>query len=160
MGRSHAVFVVIPIALLPGALQISWSDGHLIHGCADDGVERNPVRTGNEKISARVDRISALRHFLQLAKVFFTAAARIGEFIALVVSNRRKETRVEKCSVVGEFRKFVAVAEPARGVRHGACEGEDISRSERLIERVNGIQIAWARLTRWKGRSNFTLETD
>ena len=142
MGGAHAVLVEVAAVLLPGALQIARGDGDLIAGGADHGVIGDPVGVGGEEIDAGVDGLSAGGHLFQRSQFLFAAAARIVDLEILVVTDLRKIAGVEEGAVVGELRQFVSVAEAARGVPHREREGKNLPGGERLIERVDGVEIA------------------
>src|SRR5487761_1372745 len=74
--------------------------------------------------------------------MLFAAAARIVEFVVGVIADLRKKSCVEEGAIVGELRQLIPVAESPCDVRDRECEGEDFAGRERLVERIDGIEIA------------------
>ena len=144
VGRAHIVFVEVAAIFGPLALEVSGSDGGLIAGRADDGVVGDPVGLRGEEIDALPVGVAAFGHLFERGEFFFGAAAGIVEFDVAVVADVGEIGAVEKCAVVGEFGALVAVAEAVGFVADVESHVHDFAGLERLIERVDGVDVARA----------------
>ena len=111
VGGAHVVFEVVAPVLLPMALQITGGDGDLVAGSADDRVVIDPVGLLTEQIEERLHCVASRRHLLQIAQMLFTAAARVVDFVSLLVADGREIAGVKESAVVSQFRLLVAVTE-------------------------------------------------
>ena len=100
----------------------------------------DPVGLSTEEdIVDRVDGIAAVRHLFEQRKMLFAAAARVVEFDVGVVADVGNVVGVEKGAVVGELRKFVAVAEAAGLVADVTGEGDGLAGCQGLLQGIDGV---------------------
>src|ERR1700678_3032841 len=119
MSRAHAVFVEVAAVGLPLALQVAGSDGDLVLRGADDGVVSDPVRLALKKdVVHGVRGIAPVGHFYERRKVFFAAAAGVGQLDPVAITDVGDIAGVEKGAVVGELRGLVSVAKAVGLVAH------------------------------------------
>ena len=141
--RAHAVFEKVAAVGLPFALQIAGRDGDLIGRGADDGVIGDPVGLARKnRLFTRVNGVAAVSHFFEQRKMLFAAATRIVDLDVGVVADVGKIARVEEGAVVGELRGLVAVAEATGLVAHVERQGDRFAGRQRLVERVDGVEVA------------------
>src|ERR1700679_3223308 len=74
--------------------------------------------------------------------MLLAAAAWIVDLQGRIVADGGEEFRIEKSAVVGELGQLIAVAETARFMADGERERQHLAGSQRLLERIERIQIA------------------
>ena len=97
---------------------------------------------------------------LLIGWVLFAAAAGIVQFEFLLVANLGEIGGVKKRAVVGELRQLVSVAETTRGVAYGEGEVERFARSQRAVQRVDGVESAGGPADQVEWPVELDLDTD
>ena len=161
VGGAHGVLEEVPAVCGPAALEVAGGEGDLVAGGADDGVVGDPVGLlAGEEVAAGVLGVAARGQLCVGGQVFFAAAARVVKLEIAAVADFRKVRLVEEGAIVGKLRELVAVAEAAALVADPGGERNGFAGRERLVEGVDGIKIAGARLMRWTGREKRRSESD
>src|SRR6185437_7112523 len=109
-----------------------------------------------KEIVDRVRGIAAMGHFFQWRQMLVSAAARIVELNALVIADVRNVAGIEESAVVGELGKLSTIPKAPRPVTDIAADGEGVARRERLLERIDGVDVARCRTHKMEG----PVETD
>ena len=94
-----------------------------------------------EEIDVGIVGIAGRSEFFERREMFFAAAHGIVEFRVAVVADSWEISAIEERAVVGEFGTLVAIAETARGVRNLEIHAHGFVGFERLIERVDGVEM-------------------
>jgi len=81
-------------------------------------------------------------HLFERWKFFFAAAAWVIKLDVAVVADERQIIGVKESAVIGQFGKFVAVAEATSLVTNVAGDGDAFAGSQWMVEGVNRVNIA------------------
>src|ERR1700689_2360756 len=138
---AHGVFEIAAAAFGPFALEIAGGDGDLIGRCADDGVESDPFGIRGEEIDVGIVGIARRSKFFERPEMLFAAADGIVQLDATVIADEWEIAAIEENAVVGELGDFVAGADTARGMRDAEIQAHGFVGFERLIQRVDGIEM-------------------